>query len=148
MPDALIWGLKSSLVAYVRSQSDGSVETTDGAKSDPTGVFRFPYAGRDGDVLRYQGGVRLRAHGGMLDVAISAPWVELAPTPSISAAVEWTDDPGERLTIVRMDVAEAEDGAWTGTSVQLTSDGALTLGAMQYYEGQQIDDASFTAPAA
>lgn len=149
MPDALLWGIKSSLVAYVRSQSDGTIEASDGAELTSTGTFRFPFVDVSTDEglrLRYGGGVRLRAHNGLLDIALSEPCIEFSPVPSISVVAEWTGDPPERVTIARMDVAAAAGGGWIGAPVRLTADGALTLGALQYYEGQEVDDASFSAP--
>lgn len=145
MSDALLWGIKSSLIAYVRSQHDGTVETTGGAEAVASGGFRFPLADGDEQTLRYRGGVRLRAHGGMMDIAVSDPWVELSGTPSISVLAAWTGEPAERLTIAWMDVATAEGGGWTGSPVRLTADGSLTLGALQYPEGQQVDDVTFSA---
>lgn len=95
----------------------------------------------------FHGRVRLRAHGGLLDIALSDPWIEFSPSPSISAIVEWTDAP-ERVIIARIGAIEARGEGWTGTPLRLTDDGALTLGVLQYYEGQQTDDATFTAPVA
>jgi hypothetical protein len=149
MPHALQWGIKTSLVSYVGSQSDGTVEVSDGAQRTPDGAFRFPFLEQDTDthpVLRYTGAVRLRAHGGMLDIAVSDPWIELSPVPAISMLAAWTGDPAERVAIAHLDVAQGAAGAWSGTRVRLTADGALTLGALQYYEGQPVDDAAFSTP--
>ena len=38
---ALVWGIKDSLLGYVRGMADGRIETADGAEAIADG-FRFP----------------------------------------------------------------------------------------------------------
>ncbi|MGP3534112.1 HtaA domain-containing protein [Microbacterium sp. RD1] len=146
MEFALEWAVKASLVSYVQSRPDGIVETFDGAVQLPAGSFAFPFDRLVDGEPRYRGGVRLRAHGGLLDVALTAP--QIAPTPrgGISAVVSWAGDSAERLLLAHMDVARSGSHCWSGTAVRLTDDGAFTLGALQYYEGQPVDDVFFCAP--
>ncbi|MBL5972256.1 MAG: hypothetical protein D3X82_00380 [Candidatus Leucobacter sulfamidivorax] len=146
---ALVWGVKTSLMRYVRALADGSIQVTDGAESAESGAFRFPFveASEDRRLLQYRGGLHWYGHSGLMDVTLSSPWVTLGATPSISMVVALPDMPTERLTIAHMEVAAIADDAWAGSRVRLTADGALTLGALQYSEYQQVDDLDFSAPA-
>lgn len=147
MTDELRWGVKTSLMRYVRSLPDGVIETSDGAEIGEADVFRFPFVerGRDG-VLRYAGRLHWSGYGGLMDAELSSPWIALGPEPMLSFDVRLPDMPLERWTIATVDVAEVSPGVWEGTRVRLTADGALTLGALQYHEYQQVDDIAFSAP--
>lgn len=76
MTAELVWGIRGSLLRYVDS-SGGSVSLAPPAAwSD--GLFRFPSRpGEPGDALKFVGEVLIRAHGGLLDVQIADPALEL-----------------------------------------------------------------------
>lgn len=159
MIHCLTWGVKESLMRYVRGLADGLIEVSGGAamiepgeaEMTEPGAFRFPFveaATDGGGVLRYGGRLHWYGHGGLMDAALSDPWLSLGPAPTISFEVELPDMPVERWTIATMKATEASEGLWEGTEVRLTVDGALTLGALQYHEYQQVDDLSFSAPRA
>lgn len=145
---ALDWGVKQSLMRYVRMLDDGTIEVSEDAELSAEGTFRFPFVevGADG-ILRYCGRVHWSGHHGLMDASLSSPWIALSPAPALSFDVELPDMPLERWTIATMKATETQPGVWAGTEVRLTSDGALTLGALQYHEYQQVDDLTFAAPA-
>jgi hypothetical protein len=144
MAQSIVWGIKASLVAYVRSLADGRIDVSGGAEERAGGLFAFPVVGAEDREVRCRGSVVLRGHGALLDVAIVDPWIDPS-AGTLSIAAQWTEPPGERLVIARMPVAPRSDG-WTASPVLLTADGALTLGALQYYEGQQVDDVALEPP--
>lgn len=148
MTHALTWGVKESLMRYVRTLADGRIEVSDGAESTGYGAFRFPLVEDAGEVLRYGGRLRWYGHGGLMDATLSSPWISLAPSPSVSFDVLLPDLPLERWSIATMTATETGDGVWESTAVRLTADGAFALGALQYHEHQQVDDLTFSAPRA
>lgn len=126
---SLLWGIKASLLGYVRGMADGSVEAGDGATISEAGI-RFPGAGG----LAFRGSVTLTGHGGMLRVRIADPaLVERAGGWVLEIADP--DDPSQRMafaTIAAFDGRQA-----TGTA--LTQDGAdLFFGP--YERGTALDD--------
>ncbi|XPP26757.1 MAG: HtaA domain-containing protein [Leucobacter sp.] len=149
MSHALLWRVKASLFGYIRSLNDGCVETSEGAEIAESGEFRFPFdeaSPTTHGVFRYRGVLHWRAHDGLMDVTLSSVWVAVAPTAWIAALVRIPGEPAARVTLATMEVNRLDKNAWQGSAVRLTAEGALALGALQYYEGQQIDDALFSAP--
>lgn len=73
---ALHWGIKASFRVYIAGV-EGVVEQT-GVERAEDG-FRFPLSDRDGTRLRFSGSVRMKAHGGLLDVRIESPTLRFLP---------------------------------------------------------------------
>lgn len=124
----LTWGIKSSLLSYVRGMPDGRVELSDGAEETASG-FAFP-----GDRTRFRGAVTLTGHNGMMRVRIGDPAL-------VQRDGRWTleiadpDDPTARLVFA---VLGEFDGS-VGRDVSLTDDGAdLFFGP--YRAGTPLDD--------
>jgi hypothetical protein len=124
----LVWGVKASLLRYVRGMADGVVATDGGATESPLG-FTFP-----GDGLRFSGSVTLTGHDGMMRIVLTDPaLVETAGGWMLEIADP--DDPAARL---RFAAVGAFDGI-EGTGVVLTADGAdLFFGP--YEAGTELDD--------
>ena len=127
---ALLWGVKASLLGYVRGMPDGAVTLAGGAEQTEGG-FRFP--GEGGGAFR--GSVTLAGHGGMMRVVIAQPAI-------VEAEGGWAleiadpDDPTARL---RFATIAAFDGE-RATGAALTEDGAdLFFGP--YERGTPLDDA-------
>ncbi|MFF5138579.1 HtaA domain-containing protein [Streptomyces sp. NPDC013157] len=93
---ALIWTLKESFTAYVRSF--GAIELIPPAEETAEG-FRFPFATLEGDVLKFVGTTSFRAHAGLLDVVVADPWLHMSGTGwFISVAdVPWQADARIRI---------------------------------------------------
>lgn len=74
---SLVWGVKTSFVAYVRAVG-GGVVADEGAYETDAG-FVFPAApSRAADLeWRFTGRLTCHAHDGLLDVAVADPWVRL-----------------------------------------------------------------------
>src|SRR5690606_41148339 len=76
---ALTWGIKRSFIRYIGSLPDTAHAAVDGAYLGETSFFTFPVdatAANTPAVVRFRGSLRIRAHGGMLDVLIADPWIE------------------------------------------------------------------------
>lgn len=130
----LVWGIKESLLAYVRGMGDGEVRL-DGATQEPSG-FAFPDAGGEGH--SFTGSVSLSAHGGLMDVTLADPalvpdgdhWLLTIAEPYDAAA---------RLPFARIDTLTPQAGFLIASGTTLTADGAdLFFGP--YTAGTPLDD--------
>lgn len=127
---ALLWGIKASLLGYVRGMPDGAVTLAGGAE-EAEGGFRFP-----GGAGAFRGSVTLTGHGGMMRVVVADP-----------AIVETDDgwaleiaDPDDATARLRFATIAAFDGE-RATGAALTEDGAdLFFGP--YERGTPLDDAA------
>lgn len=136
---ALLWGIKASLLDYVRRMPDGAITTSDGA-SQTDGGFLFPSRDDASADLAFCGAVTLRGHSGMMRVVITNPslvqvgdawWLE----------IDDPDDPDIRLLFAAIGQFDGERG--TGTA--LTEDGAdLFFGP--YAAGTPVDDPRVLGP--
>lgn len=126
---SLRWGIKTSLLRYVRDMPDGRVEAANGAAA-VEGGFVFGSAGG----LAFRGTVTLTGHHGMMRVVIADPaFVQTASGWSLEIADP--DEPGTRLRFATINAFDAERA--TGTA--LTTDGAdLFFGP--YTAGTPLDD--------
>ena len=125
----LDWGIKASLLDYVRGMGDGTVETAGGATAAADGL-RFPHAAG----LAFRGAVTLTAHGGMLHVTIADPALVETATGWAIGIVD-PHDPSRRM---RFATIAAFDGR-RASGTALTQDGAdLFFGP--YQRGTAIDD--------
>lgn len=133
---ALVWGVKASLLRYVRGMPDGTV-LLEGVVESADG-FVFPGAETTADdILRFTGCATLTGHGGMMRVVIADPWISVQAR---ELSIADPDDPSQRLTFARVATIEpSPDGALHGQGTTLTADGAdLFFGP--YREGTTLDD--------
>ena len=71
----MLWGILPRLVSYVDGLPDGMIIVAQPA--EPRGrSFWFPFTGGT-DMWNFEGEVRLRGHGGMLDIELRDPRVEV-----------------------------------------------------------------------
>ncbi len=128
---SLLWGIKSSLLDYVRGMGDGTVEATGGASVTDAGIrFGSPEPGS----LAFRGAVTLTAHGGMLHVTIADPAIVETST---GWALEIVDPHDASRRMAFATIAGFDGRRATGTA--LTHDGAdLFFGP--YQRGTAIDD--------
>jgi len=133
---ALVWGVKASLLGYVRGMSDGRIEL-DGVTETAEGfVFAADAAS---DSLRFSGAITLIGHGGMMHVRLGDPWVVRAGEGA-ELSIADPDDPAARLPFARIARLTAEpDGTLRAEGTTMTSDAAdLFFGP--YTAGTSLDD--------
>ena len=131
--DRLIWGVKQSFRAYVEG-SGGTIATTDGAGRADDGTFVFQAAddsdlaiGADGvlsGVGRFRGQVAFKAHGGMLSVTLTDPWIAETAT--------------RRTAIAKLDAAALAGDERAELPAVITLDGMMIVGD-HYPPGTPLD---------
>ncbi|WP_337187325.1 HtaA domain-containing protein [Phenylobacterium sp.] len=142
----LIWGVKQSFRAYVEG-SGGTIAVSDGAGRADDGTFAFEAAddsdlafGADGTlsgVGRFRGQVAFKAHGGMLSVTLTDPWVEATDAGLVLSVAETA---ARRTAIAKLDtaaLAPAADGTAELPAV-ITLDG-MTIVGDHYPPGTPLD---------
>ncbi|WP_342660449.1 HtaA domain-containing protein [Rhodococcus ruber] len=137
--------MKRSFIRYIASLPDTAYSVVDGAYLEETSFFTFPVDPEAADtpsVVRFRGALRIRAHGGMLDVLIADPWVEHLPSGSILSVVDPAGWPRRDHRIVFADlavdgprIAGARGAQFTAT---LTESGISVFGG-QYASGTELD---------
>lgn len=132
---ALRWGVRASFLDYLRGLDDGEIAASDGAVFDGT-ECEFPLsdaagAGPGRGVLEFGGSARFRGHGGMLDLVLAAPHLDL-DAGALTVAGE-----GRRIPVatVELGVIGAE---WTSAPTRLTREGAALLNDV-YRAGEALD---------
>ncbi|MBL8773490.1 MAG: HtaA domain-containing protein [Phenylobacterium sp.] len=144
MAAALAWGVKQSFRSYVTG-SGGSVRADAGAaEADDGFVFAadggdlaFDGEGRPRGTGRFRGALAFQAHGGLLSVSFSDPWVEAGPDGCVLSVA---DAGGRRVPFAKLDAAGAAvaaDGAVT-LPCAITLDGMMILGD-HYPPGTVLD---------
>jgi Htaa len=132
---ALEWAILQRFVSYVHSSPGGSVELLGAASWTAEGAIVFPYDAIEPEgTLRFSGGVRFVAHGGMLDVAVDDVRLELSGV-SFEITIAG-DSPDDRFALA----AGATSGLLAGApiDVRLTDDGS-DLFFRRYPEGYDLD---------
>jgi hypothetical protein len=135
----LAWGIKPSFLRYVAGVG-GEIACEDGAAQAPDG-FVFPVADEAADAtLSATGSVRIRAHGGLLDVALH----DLRLTPTAD---------GEQLSVAAgagrriLATAPRTPADATGTAPLLLHADAVVLFDGTYPPGTELDPIRFLRPA-
>ncbi|MCS5720777.1 HtaA domain-containing protein [Herbiconiux sp. CPCC 203407] len=152
----LVWGVKESLIRYVLQLGDGRVQAGAGG-SFADGVFRLPFRDQQvtdaGRTVAFDGTILIEGHGGLLRIRLAELRVECARDTVLLTAE--TVDPSSEL-MERRPIAvlaatpppsPSERGVWSPVEARLTQAGAETLGMLQYYPTQRVDDVSWSAPA-
>lgn len=143
---ALEWGIKDTLVSYVRGMKDGSVTVSAPAR-EIGGAFWFPAtpaaSAAGNSTLKFSGSVALSGHGGMLKLIFEDPWLVPGnlPTDPWTLTINDPYEPGARLafaTIARL--TRHPDGSATASETWLTSDGADLFFSGPYTAGTDLDD--------
>lgn len=146
---SLVWGIKESLIRYVRGMSDGSVQVSGSAVETAAG-FVFPSDPEPGPALdspgaplRFRGAVMLTGHGGMLRIGISDPWLVPGPDPHGPWGITMSDqfEAGERLVFAEIDRVDRDaSGALKCSGTRLTEAGSDLFFAGPYTPGTELDD--------
>jgi hypothetical protein len=108
----LTWGIKRSFIRYIAALPDGRHAMSDCAYLGETSYFTFPPAPSPDapQVMRFGGTVRIGGHGGMLDILIAEPWVEMAESGPILSVVDPTVWPNRtrRIPLATLSLQESE----------------------------------------
>jgi hypothetical protein len=142
---ALSWGVKQSFRSYVEA-AGGTVAVAGGAARTTDGAFVFPegaqstlardVGGRLTGVGRFEGQVSFNAHGGMLNVVLTDPWVEAAEGGLVLTVAQGG---GRRVVFAKLDaegMTTAGDAAVIPAAITL--DGMFVLGD-HYPPGTALD---------
>ena len=133
---ALQWGVKQSFRGYV-AMMGGVTEVDGGVEIAADGGFTFAVA-PDSDLSldaagtltgqgRFLGSVRFEAHGGMLEVFLADPTLEISATDAMMVVADSLDRT-RRIAIARLDLAAMTTG----------DDGEAVIPATVTMEGCQL----------
>lgn len=134
----LVWGVKQSFRNYVEG-SGGSIAMEDGAGRADDGTFAFEATADsdltlDGGALsgtgRFAGRLKFEAHGGLLRVTLTDPWIEAADGGFVLSIAETAT---RRTAIAKL--GPLEDGALPAVT---TLDGMMIIGD-HYPPGTVLD---------
>ena len=130
----LTWGVKQSFRSYVE-MSGGSTTAEDGAAAMPDGAFAFEAApggdlavGADGAVTgtgRFRGRVIFQAHGGMLKVTLTDPWLEQTADGLVLTIAETAT---RRTPIAKLGAAQRTEDGTLVFPAAITLDGMMIIG--------------------
>lgn len=140
-PGWLTWAVAPGLRSYVGGLADGTVTVEGGAVDAPSG-FRFPLPAQEhpdeGDVrLGGVGTVRLLGHGGMMNITLSHPSIELVAGGKLTCRSPWRDE--ESLTLHLASVVDVRTrGRRSIASVRLEEDGAELF--VRYAVGSRMSE--------
>ena len=133
---SLTWGVKQSFCNYVQS-AGGVIETLGGTERAEDGTFVFPMApdsdlsldadGKPQGQAKFLGQVHFTAHGGMLNVYLSDPILEISDTSARITVDDHKTKP-RRIEIAKLDLATITTDE-TGALVIPT---ALSLEGIQF----------------
>jgi hypothetical protein len=135
MPEfGIVWAIKQSFVDYVLGGGGGTATPTGGAwvRSDGASVFAFDADASDRTVgsmvWKFRGEVLFEAHGGMLSMRITDPWIVQQPdSVDVTIVDPFSRNVGDRLTIAtaRLEVDGLTDAGenWAGVNVTLANAG-------------------------
>jgi len=146
----LEWGVKGSLYEYVSAMS-GEIVATGAAVIAPNSHFNFPLVEQSrtdgaggGIILKFAGGVRFRAHQGLMEIAFDDPWIEMDSVGYRLSAVY--GGVSERSVLADLAHAEPElrdrESRWDGVPAQLAYTGAV-LFDFRYAQGHELDPVSY-----
>jgi hypothetical protein len=140
----MTWAVKSTFLQYLARTPGTQVSVGGGVVYTERGEFRFPCSEQirlgDADVLRFSGDVRFTSHGGLLDVVLAQPAIELSvTTPSMTTgALTFADATGASGPAGRITLAELE---WADSGAEQTGrPGCFTLSARLTEPGTELFD--------
>lgn len=141
----LTWGIKRSFIRYIAMLPDGNYLTDEGACLGGTSYFTFPThpASPNADpVTRFTGSLRIRGHGGMLDVLLADPWIEHRDNGMVLSVVDPNRWPGRDQRLVLAHVTPMIPDAPTPGEKKFTAllaDSGTDVFGGQYDPGTPLD---------
>lgn len=163
-PTTLTWGIKQSFVSYITGPiAHGSITTSGNA----TGAYPFSWSSGSSTLnadatagsASFTGTVAFTGHGGLLDLTLSNPRIELtgATTGTLYADVvskslssgQPESFPGVAFASLVLPAATISDSTatWSGVTATLTETGAPAFAGF-YAAGTALDTLSLSAPVA
>jgi hypothetical protein len=154
----LVWGIKRSLLGYLRRLPDGVVSIDDGVGLTSDYDFHFPFRDATGlsapgpRVLRFGGYIHLFGHLGAMSVALANPWLHLQEDMAqLSFEIDDEAIPERRgvlFTVALTQPSSIEgDLRWDGLVPCLTPVGA-DLFQSNYPVGTEFDPMDVCVPLA
>ncbi|WP_300268116.1 HtaA domain-containing protein, partial [Microbacterium sp.] len=149
---SLSWGVKESFRSYIEGPiAQGTIA---GAWGSGSGAYS---TGNDSGSVRYGGSIHYTGHGGLLDITLSNPRIQVTGASIATLFLdvrsagygshESVNASGVAFASLSLGAATESSSqiAWSGASASLTSAGAAAF--MGFYEaGEALDAVSFTFP--
>ena len=151
----LSWGIKQSFNQYVDATRDGQRGAGAGATEMPDGTFFFELADATEfdpatglGIIKYQGDVRYKAHGGVLFVMIVDPWLEFGRNGAELSVVNTEHWPqrDNRMVLATLEPSEALLGlppGWACLQALITPSGVELFNNV-YAPGEALDPVRFS----
>lgn len=106
----MVWGIKESFMQYVRGWPGSTMDLAPGSGWLDDGQVYFSLdQQRPSGGLWFRGGVRLRAHGGLLDVTVADPRVEERDNQSLLTAETWSEGSWQRIPFAELQLNDASE---------------------------------------
>ncbi|WP_028267802.1 HtaA domain-containing protein [Arthrobacter sp. MA-N2] len=148
----LVWGIKESFITYLLNLGDSQYFDDDGAVFVEPNLFRFGlkevarWDRKTGHgVIEFRGTIVLSAHGGLLYVRITDPWVEFGEHGVALSVLE--TESSRRIPLVTADTSSfiTRDGCrqWIGLPTQLCEEGVMLFNG-QYPSGTSMSPITIT----
>ncbi|MCW2494487.1 HtaA domain-containing protein [Jatrophihabitans sp.] len=111
-PVELLWAVKESFLRYLGNMPGSQIGLGGGAEYTESREFRF--TGTDqGERFAFTGAVRFTGHGGMLEVLLVEPVIELSGDTGALTVIDVDNpptDPPARVTLAHLERQAADDG--------------------------------------
>ncbi len=142
-PTKLNWGIKESLLSYIESLDDGTIELESPARREGTG-FAFSLAPNRTDfdeekfygLLQFEGAVHMSGYHGAMNITIRDPQLIIKSGQGVLSVEVESVFSGKRFDPIA--VVKRVDGVETPTFItRLTSEGQMLFGP-QYSPGQEL----------
>jgi LPXTG-motif cell wall-anchored protein len=160
---SMTWGVRDSFRAYVAGPIANGAISTSGVTQNSDGTFTwsggsgaYNSAGSAGRAS-FGGSVSFSGHGGILDMTIGSPQVQItgpnsanllaavrSNAPDGTLAVD-TDSVLLASLVLPSPASSGADVTWTGAAATLTSAGAEAFGGF-YQAGESLDGVTLTLP--
>ena len=148
------WGIKQSFLRYLAKLPGTQASVGGGAAFTNDNRFVFPAAegvGNDGltvaGTVKFEGDVHLTAHGGMLDLILSDPWVDIdGRTARLSFVTHRSAGAGLARTVVceLLEQPGESDNSRRAWETRLADTGVHVFGDT-YAVGEVLDPAHFVS---
>lgn len=147
----MVWGVKDSFLNYLLRLPGSRQKTGFGAGRLDTGEFFFSLDDESSfdrsshtGLLKFSGLVHLTAHGGMLNVQLINPWLEISGQDAVLSVIDRQQslDPDARIELVSIELptptTDGETVMWAAAGTRLSAP-AVALFNDVYSAGEAFD---------